>query len=188
MMSVRMDESNLCRFKADMQEAFQMGAVEGGLDVGDGAILPEGDVDESLNKDNSTAYMAMMGGEMVGGAVVNIDAEDSVGHLDFLYVKYGIQGRGIGKSIWFGIEGMYPEIDVWETCTPYFDMRNIHFYINVCGFHAVEFFNSHHPDPDSPDDIFCREGQGMFVFRKIVGRGHPAVRHEVCGHAGTKRS
>lgn len=29
--------------------------------------------------------------------------------------------------------------------------RNIHFYVNRCGFHIVEFFNSHHPDPNDPD-------------------------------------
>ena len=33
---------------------------------------------------------------------------------------------------------------------PHFDRRNIHFYINRCGFHAVEFFNEHHPDPNMP--------------------------------------
>lgn len=132
--------------------------------------------------------MAPMDGEAVGGVVVNIDAEGDTSHIDFLYVKYGTQGRGIEKSIWFGIGGMNPEIDVWETYTPHFDMCNIHFYINVYGFHAVEFFNSHHPDPDLPNDIFCSEGQGMFVFRKIVGRGPPAIRHEVRGHVGTMRS
>ena len=41
-------------------------------------------------------------------------------------------------------------IEVWETCTPYFDRRNIYFYINRLGFHAVEFFNEHHPDPNMP--------------------------------------
>ena len=56
----------------------------------------------------------------------------------------------IGQTIWKAIEAMHPEIEVWETCTPYFDRRNIHFYINRCGFHAVEFFNEHHPDPNMP--------------------------------------
>ena len=32
--------------------------------------------------------------------------------------------------------------------TPYFDKRNIHFYVNVCGFHITEFFNEKHPMPD----------------------------------------
>ena len=59
---------------------------------------------------------------------------------------------------------MHPEIEVWETCTPYFDRRNIHFYINRCGFHAIEFFNEHHPDPHMPDQ-FDQE-DGLFKFEK----------------------
>ena len=58
----------------------------------------------------------------------------------------------------------YLEIEVWETCTPYFDRRNIHFYINRCGFHAVEFFNEHHPDPHMPEQ-FDQE-DGLFRFEK----------------------
>jgi catechol 2,3-dioxygenase-like lactoylglutathione lyase family enzyme len=51
--------------------------------------------------------------------------------------------------------------------TPYFEVRNIHFYVNVCGFHAVEFFHPGHPDPHEPDG----SGQGhdddlMFRFEK----------------------
>ena len=56
-----------------------------------------------------------------------------------------------GLTIWKAIETMHPEIEVRETCTPYLDRRNIHFYINRCGFHAVEFFNEHHPDPNMPE-------------------------------------
>ena len=46
------------------------------------------------------------------------------------------------------IEALYPETKVWETCTPYFEKRNIHFYVNKCGFHIVEFYNEHHVDPN----------------------------------------
>lgn len=35
--------------------------------------------------------------------------------------------------------------------TPYFEKRNIQFYVNRSGFHIVEFFSSHHPDPNDPD-------------------------------------
>lgn len=76
---------------------------------------------------------------MVGGAVVVIDKSTQHNHLDLLFVKNGIQSKGIGKKIWFELEEMYPGTKVWETCTPYFDRRNIHFYVNVCGFHITEF-------------------------------------------------
>ena len=53
--------------------------------------------------------------------------------------------------------------------TPYFETRNIHFYVNKCGFHIVEYFNSHHPDPHDPatgkEEIY-EEGDGMFRFEK----------------------
>ena len=32
-----------------------------------------------------------------------------------------------------------------------FGRRDDHFYVNRCGFHIVEFYNSHHPDPNDPD-------------------------------------
>lgn len=55
----------------------------------------------------------------------------------------------------------------WETVTPYFEKRNIHFYVNRCGFHIVEFFNSHHPDPNDPDgDNLMNDG--MFRFEKVM--------------------
>ena len=89
-------------------------------------------------------------------------------HLDLLYVKSGVQGKGIGKSIWYAVEKLYPDTKVWETCTPYFEKRNIHFYVNVCGFHITEFFNEKHPMPDTPDDFIGDGNEGMFAFQKVM--------------------
>ena len=64
---------------------------------------------------------------------------------------------------------LHPEVKVWETVTPYFEKRNIHFYVNRCGFHIVEFFNCHHPDPNDPDSADISDNQfpdGMFRFEK----------------------
>lgn len=59
---------------------------------------------------------------------------------------------------------------MWETCTPYFEKRNIHFYVNRCGFHIVEFFHSKHPDPNFPEDFseWDAEGSKMFRFEKVM--------------------
>ena len=46
------------------------------------------------------------------------------------------------------------------------DKRNIHFYVNVCGFHITEFFNEKHPMPDTPDDFVGDGNEGMFEFKK----------------------
>ena len=54
---------------------------------------------------------------------------------------------------------------------PYFETRNIHFYVNKCGFDIVEFFNSHHPEPNASETGEDNEGEdgdfdGMFRFEK----------------------
>ena len=65
---------------------------------------------------------------------------------------------------------MYPDVKVWETVTPYFEKRNIHFYVNRCGFHIVEFYNSHHPDPEMSEHIDEQFPDGMFRFQKRIDK------------------
>ena len=156
---------DLKQFKKDMQEAFQKGA-ESDFEFEDlnEEILPETDIDQSLMKKGAVAYKAVVDGQMVGGAIVVIDETTQHNELDFLYVKYGTQSRGIGRAIWSAIEEKHPHTKVWETTTPYFEKRNIHFYINSCGFSAVEFFNPRQPDPVLFDDMEA------FRFEKVMKR------------------
>ncbi len=125
--------------------------------------------------EGAEAYEAVnTDGQRVGGAIISIDAARQRGELSFLYVKVGVQSKGIGQSIWKAIETLHSEIEVWETCTPYFDRRNIHFYINRLGFYAVEFFNEHHPDPHMPEQFLDKpsgraerdQEDGLFKFEK----------------------
>ena len=151
-----------------MQEAFQYGFQSyhrGGIRQSQWQVLPDKDFYQSLNAEGAEAYEAMNAdGQRVGGAIIVINHETRHNELAFLYVKVGVQGKGIGQAIWKAIEALHPETEVWETCTPYFDRRNIHFYINCCGFHAVEFFHAHHPDPHMPEQ-FDQE-DGLFRFEK----------------------
>ncbi|MBR4429475.1 MAG: GNAT family N-acetyltransferase, partial [Clostridia bacterium] len=110
-------------------------------------------------------------GRIVGGLVLTIDRKTRHNHLDLLFVDPAAHSKGVGTAAWKEVERLYPETEVWETCTPYFETRNIHFYVNKCGFHIVEFFNSRHPDPHDPeagaengheDEAF----DGMFRFEK----------------------
>lgn len=156
---------DLKQYKAMVQDAFQKG-FENEFGKSNKTILPEKDIDQSLNAKGSVALKAVVDGEMVGGAVVVIDQETQHNHLDLLFVKDGIQSKGFGKAIWFEIEKMYPHTKVWKTCTPYFDKRNIHFYVNVCKFHIVEFFNEKHPMPNAPEDFIGDGNEGMFEFFK----------------------
>lgn len=86
---------------------------------------------------------------------------DSKYILDLLYVKNGFQSNGVGVLIWNELEKLYPNTTVWETCTPCFDKRNVHFYVNKCGFHIVEF------QREINEEGFVGDGgEGMFVFKK----------------------
>ena len=164
---VLMEQSDIPNFKKDIQEAFQKG-FEAEFGKTEATVLPEKDIDESLNGKGAASYKAVLDGEIVGGVVVSIDDETYHNHLDLLYVESDTQGKGIGKEIWFGIEKLYPDTKVWETCTPYFEKRNIHFYVNICGFHITEFYNEKHPMPDTPDDFIGDGNKGMFVFKKVM--------------------
>lgn len=140
--------SDLPAFRRDMQEAFQRGAeAEFGACP---EILPASHIERSLTAPGAAAFKAVCAasGEMLGGAVIVVPQEATAAyHLDFLYVKQGAQGRGVGQFIWHQLEARYPEATLWETHTPYFEKRNIHFYVNRCGFHIVEFFHPGHPEP-----------------------------------------
>ena len=137
---------DLNQFKLDMKEAFQRGAEAEFEDLNE-EVLPEKDIDQSLMKKGAVAYKAVVDGQMVGGAIIVVDETTQHNELDFLYVKYGTQSRGVGRAIWHAIERKHSNTKVWKTSTPYFEKRNIHFYINCCGFSAVEFFNPRHVDP-----------------------------------------
>ncbi len=120
-----------------------------------------------LTSDDGEAYRIMQDGNAAGGVILSVDGER--GELEILFVSPAVHSRGIGYAAWQEVEKLHPEVKVWETVTPYFEQRNIHFYVNRCGFHIVEFFNSHHPDPNDPDMEERTEEQfpdGMFRFEK----------------------
>ena len=96
---IRVETEELQQYKADMQAAFQKG-FEDVFGKTDSVILPETDIDQSLNAEGAVAYKAVVDGKMVGGAVVVIDKSTQHNHLDLLFVKNGIQSKGIGKKIW----------------------------------------------------------------------------------------
>ena len=161
------------RFILDNQEAFRYGATEefGMRDdhfEEDGEIISRATIEKAIEE--GEAYRILCDGEVVGGAVVRVNGDK--GDLDLLFVSPHIHSNGIGYAAWCEIEQMYPQVKVWETVTPYFEKRNIHFYVNRCGFHIVEFFNSHHPDPNDPDagaDNLMNDG--MFRFEKRMKTG-----------------
>ena len=169
------------QFIRDNQEAFNYGALEEfGLRDDhfeeEGEIISRETIDRSI--DGGEAYRIIQDGQPVGGVVIKVDGER--GDLDLLFVSPRAHSKGIGYAAWCAVEQLHPEVKVWETVTPYFEKRNIHFYVNRCGFHIVEFYNSHHPDPNDPDADHETDEQfpdGMFRFEKRM-EGVEAARRE----------
>ena len=158
-------------FILDNQEAFRYGAMEefgvrGDHFEEDGEIISRQTIEASI--DGGTAYRIIHNGEPVGGVVVKV--EGTQGDLDLLFVAPGAHSKGIGYAAWRAIEALYPEVEVWQTCTPYFEKRNIHFYVNRCGFHIVGFFNEKHPDSHTPDGGKGEDFDGKFRFEKVMKR------------------
>ncbi|HFI2431344.1 TPA: GNAT family N-acetyltransferase [Streptococcus suis] len=123
-------------------------------------VISREEILESLLAPKAQAFQVYWENDLVGGVVVQIDLETKRNSLDLLFVDGNHKGKGLGLTIWQAIEQAYPDTEVWETHTPYFEVRNIHFYVNKCGFQIVEFFNPDHPMehvPNFPDaELFFR--------------------------------
>lgn len=160
------------QFILDNQEAFNYGALEEfGLRDDhfeeEGEIISRETIEQSI--DNGEAYRIVLDDKPVGGVIIKVDGDR--GDLEILFVSPRVHSKGIGYAAWCAVEKLHPEVKVWETVTPYFEKRNIHFYVNRCGFHIVEFFNSHHPDPNDPDvseQMNEQFPEGMFRFEKVM--------------------
>lgn len=164
---VPLEEHDREQFILDNQEAFRFGAIEEfGLRDDhfeeDGEIISRQTIESSI--DNGQAFRIICNGEISGGLVLNVAGTH--GELELLFVSPRIHSKGIGYRAWCLVEKMFPEVKVWETCTPYFEKRNIHFYVNRCGFHIVEFFNQFHRDPHDKDGGKGDDFDGMFRFEK----------------------
>ena len=128
------------QFILDNQWAFKYGATEesGVRDdhfEEDGEIISRDTIEQSIN--NGKAYRILLDGKKVGGVVLRVEGDH--GELELLFVSPKAHSKGIGYAAWCAVEQLHPEVKVWETCTPYFEKRNIHFYVNKCGFHIVEY-------------------------------------------------
>lgn len=163
------------QFITDNQEAFNYGALEefgrrDGHFEEDGQIISRKVIEESIDAEGAETYRIVENGKNAGGMVLRIDPVTHRNELELLFVSPKAHSKGIGYAAWLAAEALHPETEVWETCTPYFETRNIHFYVNKCGFHIVEFFNPLHPDPNDPDRPLSegRGGiaEGMFRFEK----------------------
>ena len=164
------------QFILDNQRAFKYGAMEE-FGMRDDHMEEEGEIisRKTIERciDGGAAYRIREDGEIVGGLVLKIDRQTQHNHLELLFISPEAHSKGLGFAAWQEVERLYPETRVWETCTPSFETRNVHFYVNKCGFHIVEFFNSRHPDPHDPEtgeenSYDGEDSGGMFRFEKMM--------------------
>ena len=165
------------QFILDNQWAFKHGAL---MEFGerddhiddDGEIISRTTIEKSIDNPNSEAYRIMLARKKVGGLILTIDKETNHNHLDILFVLPEAHSKGIGYGAWQAVEALHPETKVWETCTPYFEKRNIHFYVNKCGFQIDKFWCEYfRPEHDMPDDDEHNPDEGpdeMFRFIKVM--------------------
>ena len=159
------------QFILDNQWAFKYGAM---MEFGErddhvneeGEIISRNTIEKSIDNPKSETYRIVLDGERVGGVILTIDKETYHNHLDILFVSPDAHSKGIGYGAWQAVEALHPETVVWETCTPYFEKRNIHFYVNKCGFQIDRFWcehfqpkhdvseNGEHDPDEGPDEMF----------------------------------
>ena len=165
------------QFILDNQWSFKYGALEefGERDNSlndDGEIISRKTIERCIDDPNSETYRIVLDGRNVGGVILKINNETHHNELEILFVAPEEHTKGIGYGAWLAVEALHPETEVWKTCTPYFEKRNIHFYVNKCGFKIDEFwceyFAPTHPMPDN-DEHDPNEGPDeMFHFVKVM--------------------
>ena len=177
-----LQENDREQFIKDNQWAFRYGAqIEFGMRddrTEEGSeVISRSTIERSIDGENAEAYRIVQDGKYVGGVVLSIDKKAGKGELELLFVLPDAHSRGIGQTAWKAVENLHPEISVWETITPYFEKRNIHFYVNRLGFHIVEFWNKYQHGPTVSEDIEenWSEDDEMFVFRKVIPSDSIAV-------------
>ena len=127
----------------------------------EGQIISRETIINSIHQEGSIAYRILYDDKKVGGIIINL--KESFGELEIFFVIPSYESKGVGQAAWKEVERLHPEVKVWETVTPYFEQRNIHFYVNKLGFHIVEFYTKFLKDKDMPEGM-----DGMFRFQKVI--------------------
>ena len=168
------------QFILDNQWSFKYGAMQ---EFGErdnhtddsGEIISRKTIERCIDDPKNETYRIVHEGRKVGGVILKIDNETHRNELELFFVAPEEHSKGIGYGAWLAVESLHPETEVWETCTPYFEKRNIHFYVNKCGFKIdqfwCEYFQPDHGAPDEDEDFDRDPDEGpdeMFRFIKVM--------------------
>lgn len=171
-------KSELDDFKQRLQTAFSLAVIAVNVEESYKPIPPDEDIVRNYNSRDAETYNIYNNNLRIGGVMVSINRISNHNHLDFFFIDPEHHSKGIGFEAWKEIEAKYPETEIWQTGTPYFEKRNIHFYVNKCGFQINEFYCEHHPDPHFQQEDSYGENDyhgdhvdfedGFFNFIKIM--------------------
>lgn len=163
-----LEEYELDLFRPEMIGAFQQGVLDrfGSLDA---APIPSAsDIDNAWQDAACNLFIITADGTPAGGTIIRY-AGNKKYSLDLLFIFKEFRNRKIGTAAWQAIEQYFHDAEIWETCTPYFDRRNIHFYLNKCHFKIVDFFNEFHKEEhDLTDQFKDINTSGFFRFEKVL--------------------
>ena len=167
------NKNELTNFKQESNEAFLKGLKDSFPEhdnpIEIAPIPPEEDFDNSLTEPGAAIYHLVMNGEKLGGVILKIDEDTQHNEVVHLFLNANAHGKGIGTKAWQAIEAAYPHTKVWELFTPYFEKRNIHFYVNKCGFKIVGFYHRGNPGPGFEVDETKRDTDyEFFHFKKVM--------------------
>lgn len=164
----KLKERDYNGFCDDVKEIFSIAVVETFGHPKDGREIISADkVYRTLQNPMCETYAVYADSVKVGGVAIKADATTGHNSLELFYIFPDRQGKGLGLQIWQGVEKMYPGTKVWRLTTPYFEKRNIHFYVNKCGFKIVEFFGKAHCDSNYPLTGKDYHDE-YFIFEKLI--------------------
>ena len=155
-------------FRQEMKNSFEQGVLDRFGDLA-AAPIPSGDeVDEALKDPAFDIFIITADDLPAGGTIIKKEAGGKYS-LDLLFIFKNFLNQHIGTAAWQAIEKNYPDAVLWETYTPYFERRNIHFYLHKCGFRIVEFFSEfHREEHDLTEEFKDINTSGFFRFEKVM--------------------
>lgn len=164
----KLKKSDYNDFCTDVCEIFSIAVIETFGKSEDGKdIISSDEILGIISDSECETYAVYADGVKVGGISIKEDAAMRQNSAELFYIYPEHHSKGLGHQIWQAVEKLYPNTKVWRLITPYFEKRNIHFYVNKCGFKIVEFFNKAHVDPArSLTGDNCHDE--YFVFEKVM--------------------
>lgn len=153
-------------FRREMKKSFEQGILDRFGDISFAPIPPENEVDKAVKDISSDVFIITVDHIPAGGTIIKKEKNKKYS-LDLLFIFREFHNKKIGSAAWQAIEEYYPDAELWETHTPYFDRRNIHFYVNKCNFKIVEFYcDAHREEHDLTEEFKDKNSSGFFRFEK----------------------